>query len=285
MKFLRTIFDDIRKKQNLDFYLTVLAVVILIPLGVFQIVDSSVIFSAILAVLALVSYNMLVTRRDNTETQIALEKVSYMQERFDDLLASRGISFTFVPVSQESYQVATQKIRKLVEKAAHEILVLDFNPLEEKEQKIRYKESDKKNIERSKYYAALLEKIHSSENGNFKYKRVLQIPDGRHVSEVMVDDDIFREHCVSLVSIEEKNQETASLKVCAPFQERTFIIIDRRSLILEWIILDPNDRYYSDGGYLFFDDPDGNLVNSFIRIFERADAISTLVKSKDLLPR
>jgi hypothetical protein len=48
------------------------------------------------------------------------------------------------------------------------------------------------------------------------------------------------------------------------------------------VLLDPEDRCYSGGGYLHFEDPAGTLIGNFLRFFERADATASLVRIGDL---
>lgn len=54
MKLHQVILQDIRARQNLDVYITVVIAVIVAVLGIFQVTDQTVVTSAALAVLALV---------------------------------------------------------------------------------------------------------------------------------------------------------------------------------------------------------------------------------------
>lgn len=71
MKFLRVFFQDIREKKNIDIYLTFLLAIVVAILSFFQVTNQSIISGAVLATLALVSYSLLVNRREDT----ALRKV------------------------------------------------------------------------------------------------------------------------------------------------------------------------------------------------------------------
>ncbi len=284
MKLFRRMLTDLQDRHNLDIYITLVLAFTVTALAIFQVTDPSVISAAILATLAFVSVNLLKNRRETEEVAKTLHKMRDMQWQMDAIVSSMGITFTFVSVGEGRFTDGSRMIRELAMKASKEVLVLDYNPLAEKESKVRYRKNEKMSQFRKQYYDSLIEKVKNSKAGEFKYRRLVQIPKGRHICELVEDDEIFREHCEALINLGEKQPEIASLKVSAPFQERTLLIIDKRHLILEWIILDPEDRHYSGGGYLLFDDPTGNLISNFLLIFERADADSNLVKLSDLNP-
>jgi hypothetical protein len=282
MKFLRSVLSDLKERQNLDVYITLAVAFTVACLDIFNVTDQSVVSEAILAIMALVSVSLLVNRRETDEVAKALSDLRDMRQKMDDVVSSLGTTFTFLPVSEGRFTEGSRRIRELTANAEREVLVLDYNPLEEHGCKVRYHQNEKTSEVRRQYYESLIGKVKNSRSGEFRYRRLLQIPRGRKISDVLADDPIFREHCEALARLGQKAPEIASLRTCAPFQERTFFIIDRRHLLLEWVLLDPEDRYYSGGGYLHFDDPGGKLVNDFLRFFERADATAALVKIGDL---
>lgn len=282
MKLLRSALKDLKERQNLDVYITLAVAFTVVCLDIFNVTDQSAVSEAILATLALISVSLLINRRETDEVAKTLAGMQDMRQRMDALVSGLGTTFTFLPVSEGRFTEGSRRIRELTANAEREVLVLDYNPLEEHECKVRYHQNEKASEARRQYYESLIEKARSGRSGEFRYRRLLQIPRGRKVSDVLADDPIFREHCEALVRLGQKQPEIVSLRACAPLQERTFFIIDRRHLLLEWVLLDPEDRYYSGGGYLHFEDPAGNLVNSFLRFFERADATAALVKIGDL---
>jgi hypothetical protein len=282
MKIFRGVIEDLKARENLDVYITLAIAFTVVCLDIFNVADQSVMSEAILATLALVSVSLLVNRRETDEVSQTLEKMKAMQQSMDSLVSSLGITFSFVPVGEGRFTEASKRIREVTMKASREVLVLDYNPLEERESKVRYRRDEKASEARREYYQALIDKVTAGKPGEFRYRRLLQVPRGRKISEVVADDPIFREHCEALVRLGLKQPEIASLRSCEPFQERTFFIVDRRHLILEWVLLDPEDRCYSGGGYFHFDDPGGTLINNFLRFFDRADATAALVKLGDL---
>lgn len=279
MKILQKLVTDIKRRQNIDIYITILIAVVVSILGLVQVANQAVISSAVLATLALVSFSLLMNRQENEEIRKALTVTDYLQDRFEDIASRLNVSFTFV--HRES-RTATQKIRKLIQEASMEMLVLDYNPLEDSEDKVRYSEEVKLSQTRKDYYEEIISKVRKTPSGSFRYKRILQVPIGRKISDIVVDDPIFKEHCEVLIQLGEKRPEIASLKSCIPLYEANYIIIDRRHLILEINILDPDNRHYASGGYFFFEDPSGDLINTFLLYFERVNEHARLVKIEDL---
>jgi hypothetical protein len=230
----RNVIKDLRGRQNLDIYITLAVAFSIVCLDIFNVTDPSLISAAILATLALVSVSLLVNRRETDEVAKALGDLGNMRHRMDSLVSSIGITFSFLPVSEGRFTEGSRRIRELTMQARREVLVLDYNPLADNESKVRYHQDEKVSETRRQYYQALIDKVRNSGSGEFRYRRLLQVPRGRRISEVMADDATFREHCETLIRLGEKQPEIASLRSCAPFQERTFFIIDRRHLILEW---------------------------------------------------
>lgn len=67
MKTFQDIWKDIRSGKNLDVYATLVVSIVISVLGVIGVANQNIIASAILATLALVSFNILLSRRDNEE--------------------------------------------------------------------------------------------------------------------------------------------------------------------------------------------------------------------------
>ena len=74
MKFFRLVWKDIRSGQNIDVYITVVIAIAVAIFGVIGIADLTIIASATLAILALVSVNLLSNRRENENIRELLEK-------------------------------------------------------------------------------------------------------------------------------------------------------------------------------------------------------------------
>lgn len=219
-----------------------------------------------------------------SKSQVSRTKI--IQERLDYLTEGLGINVTYIHEPGEKHERATYRIRELIANASQELLVLDFNPmLQEKVRRgagQRYSEDAELSSERRRYYEQIINKVQDSEIGTFRYRRIIQIPSGTRLSDLLDNDPVFRKHCQDLIKWSEKQPEVASLKRCHPVYEGTYILIDRRILILQVEFLGPDSQFLSEGGWFFFQDSTGKLVNPFVRFIERADANAELVTSGDL---
>ena len=65
MKYLQAVWRDVRAGQNLDIYLTIIISAVIAILGIFQVVDQTIISATVLAMLALVASTLLQNRRAN----------------------------------------------------------------------------------------------------------------------------------------------------------------------------------------------------------------------------
>lgn len=85
MNFFQKILNDVKNRQNIDLYLTLLIAVVVSILGFLGTSSQQILFSAIVAVLALIAFNLLQNRRDYEEVTSLLEKLEInnnVSERF-----------------------------------------------------------------------------------------------------------------------------------------------------------------------------------------------------------
>src|SRR5947209_1401016 len=75
LKRIKRIGYDIRTRQNIDVYISIVISIIIALLGILGIVNQTVIFSALLAVTAIITYGMLVNRQQNEEVMDVLSNL------------------------------------------------------------------------------------------------------------------------------------------------------------------------------------------------------------------
>jgi len=85
MNILNNFWQDIRDRENLDVYITVIIAIVVAIGGIFGLHDT-IIFSAILATLAMVSLGLLQNRRENREIRLALKQVNTSDQLSDKFL-------------------------------------------------------------------------------------------------------------------------------------------------------------------------------------------------------
>ena len=207
-----------------------------------------------------------------------IKRTEKINKQINDLTALLGVSVSYIP----ERKIATPKLIKLIADAKKELLVLDYNPLDDWDTKAKYSETEKAGKSRQEYYKAIEHKISNTSSLGFRYRRVLQVPRGYSVADIIVHDPVFRKHCEILVKQGFERPEFASLKSCIPIHEGNYILIDGKFLIIGINFTDPDYLFYTTRGYFFINDISGELINHFSKFFERADANATLVKLNEL---
>jgi hypothetical protein len=278
VKTLKDIWHDIRTGQNLDVYITAIVAFVIAILGIIG-APQNIVSSATLAILTIISVWLLQGRRENNEIRETLSKIDTLQSQFENLSLGLGTKATFVQLRKGEFRAASQSVRKLI-KTSKELLVLDYNPPNGEDDK-RYFDEEQV-LERRKYYDEIIQKIHQGQAGAFRYRRILQVPEGIQLAELLANDQIFHEHCENVVRLGEKQSEFVSLKTCGILYQGTFSLIDRRILLFQVDIVDPNDKRRYDYGYFYFDDPSGSVAGHFARFFDRADAKASPVQLSEL---
>ncbi len=209
-----------------------------------------------------------------------LKRVDSTYSKMNDLAESLDARFSFVSVGKGEAQRAYEEISKLVRLAEREILYLNYGTVRRLESELTFDSTVAQSIERQKYFDVLLRKIQNSEHHRFKFKRIIQIPPNCNLADL--HDPLLMRHYKQLTEIGTKQPEFVSLKRSRPFTPATFVIIDRRYMI--WVVnaFDPDDNEYYTEGLFIFNDPKGEMVHEFVRLFERIDAYASLVSSDDL---
>lgn len=281
MKIFRSVRDDFQARRNIEYYVTLFIASALAFLGLFGVVSTTLVSSATLAVLGLVTFGLLQNRQENESILKVISTTENLDANINEIVQHIGKKFDFIQIDG-NYGLAKRTIRSLIEHATKEVLVLDYNPQQQVNNLLRSSPQDIMSDERRNYYDALLEKSTTNKPGQFRYRRILQIPDGFKVADILTGDTILKLHCHELVKISARSPEIASLKACPMLHEGAFILIDGRYLVVDLNILDPENHYYIGGGHFLFDDPTGEMIHTFRLFFDRAEAHATPVKINDL---
>lgn len=279
MKLFRMIINDIREKKNLDGYITALGAFIIVILGMSGAVNITIVLSAVLAILTFITIWLIQNRHENNEIRLALSKIDYLQSLFQIISENIETSIIYKTVPREEYAVTLKYMQELISKASNEVLILDYNPL------ARYEtDYDNTNIEERKmYHKEFIEKFLKSKKGSFRYCRIIQVPIGKTVADLLRNDPVFYAHCKDVVELANRQPEIIALKSCSILFHGTIIIIDRQILLVSIHINDPDNQFYYDPGYFHIIDPGKKVINQFIKHFNRAETKATLVKSEDLV--
>lgn len=123
MKNFSKIWDDIRSGTNIDIYFTVLGSFFVVVLGILQVVDETIVSSAILACLALVSMSLLANRRESEKLKedLKLHKFKIDSAEILEALSSSsnsviqaldGVKVTTFADRQAYTRYRTEQLRK-----------------------------------------------------------------------------------------------------------------------------------------------------------------------------
>ena len=129
---------------------------------------------------------------------------------------------------------------------------------------------------KSGYYEALIRSI----DRGVKYRRILQIPDGKRLKDILYDN-YYIQHFKEIIKLQNKRPNLLSLKVVSPkYNIPTFLIIDETIIVLQ--IDQIVDNKLQMAGIIIIEDPRREITNRFCTIFNSLDNQSTAVQVSDL---
>ncbi len=110
-KALDRMFDEIKRGENLDLYLTILLAVVIALLGIFQVANFEILSAVILAILGLLASSLLVSRRTITEVKSSFDELASASRTLQEKISNNGhISDFFIRSYPElSGQLQTAK--------------------------------------------------------------------------------------------------------------------------------------------------------------------------------
>jgi len=129
---------------------------------------------------------------------------------------------------------------------------------------------------KSGYYEALIRSI----DRGVKYRRILQIPDGKRLKDILYDN-YYIQHFKEIIKLQNKRPNLLSLKVVSPkYNISTFLIIDETIIVLQ--IDQIVDNKLQMAGIIIIEDPRREITNRFCTIFNSLDNQSRAVQVSDL---
>jgi len=129
---------------------------------------------------------------------------------------------------------------------------------------------------KSGYYEALIRSI----DRGVKYRRILQIPDGKRLKDILYDN-YYIQHFRKIINLQPQSADLLSLKVVSPkYNIPTFLIIDETIIVLQ--IDQIVDNKLQMAGIIIIEDPRREITNRFCTIFNSLDNQSSAVQSSEL---
>jgi len=129
---------------------------------------------------------------------------------------------------------------------------------------------------KSGYYEALIRSI----SRGVKYRRILQIPDGTRLKDILYDN-YYIQHFREIIKLQNERPNLLSLKAVSPkYNISTFLIIDETIIVLQ--IDQIVDNKLQMAGIVIIEDPRREITNRFCTIFNSLDNQSRAVQGSEL---
>lgn len=200
------------------------------------------------------------------------KSVSSIEKNVDNLAKALGSQVRILP-----YTLAYEELIKQVGTAQTEIRILSKYIFDWKNGKSIYDLERFHSTDRSKVYDALNAKVlKENDNSGFNFIRIVEIPRGNSLNEVFPFDEIYKEHCSLIAKISKNRPEFARVKVSDIIFDRSFAIIDRSFLYMEFEVYDPDTNQYKAPFTLVIEDQDSGVINELVQLHQRIDAKATL---------
>jgi len=172
-----------------------------------------------------------------------------------------------------------KELTKLIQQSKFEILIFTNYVFYENKKKPIYEPERLNSPERQKIYDVTIKKLsdEKKQSKNFRFVRIIQLPEGRTLQETSEYDITFFNSCQVLAELSRSKPEFASLRTSDIGFQNTFVIIDKRFLYIEFEISKPTQQSAFIPYVMLVEDPNSEIVNEMIKIFHRIEANSALV--------
>jgi hypothetical protein len=260
MPFFKRLKSDFLARRNLDGYVTVAVALTVTVFDIFGIIEIPVISSAILAVLALVSFSLLQTRQENQDLTDLLSASSTVAS------GKFPTSVYFAPRNTECDTKIYDMMIKTMTSAQQSIRVISI-----------YKPASMKvTPERLKYYDALEKFLDEKRKNNqkFTFERIVQVMDAQQETLAKEEtDSLAFKHSQFLETLRASSVTVRQTQIKDGVRPIGFAIIDQKKVmfLLPSVAIDENGRlrsYQQVGAEIIMTDTDGELVARMTEIFD-----------------
>lgn len=178
-----------------------------------------------------------------------------------------------------SYDEASRELRRRTQEAHSEILVLsNYKRYDwEKKKPVEFDPSYATDSSRRKdHYQESQAKLSHEKNSQFRFVKIIQIPEGRDLNEVFPHDPLYEQDCRFIVGLSNEDPRFANLRVSGVFFQNTFCMIDQSFLYLEFDIRSFLKKHIKPF-VMTVDDRDTLILNDMVYLFEQIYALSTRI--------
>ena len=181
-----------------------------------------------------------------------------------------------------SYSDGFKELRQKIESAEFEILVLSNYVFDWDGKKHLYDPETMQGPERKATFEATQEKLRHErlqrrKGKKFKFVKIVQIPKGHNLDEVLPHDPIYEDDCKFLAELAGSESEFASLHLSEVVFYNTFCIIDESFLYLEFDVQKPNIDQTFSPFTMIIEDPDSKVITTLRTLHQRLEKVSSMI--------
>jgi hypothetical protein len=202
------------------------------------------------------------------------EQIIQIKDDTNELATNLGHRIKTLPYSQ-----GYKELRKRIQSAKKEIIILTRYVFDWENKKPVWHPERLNSSERKTFYAELQKKLNRErKNENFKFVKIIQIPDEHQLHEILKSDPVYAQNCKFVIKMMKiKKAESTSLRVSRMTFGNSIILIDEAFAHISFDIYDPEDSKVEAPFIMVIDDPDSQSLQYLIRLCRRVYEHSTLV--------
>jgi len=202
------------------------------------------------------------------------EQILQIKGDTNELATTVGHRVKTLPYSQ-----GYKELQKRIQGAKKEIVILTRYVFDWENKKPVWHPERLSSLERKTFYAELQKKLNrEQENENFKFVKIVQIPDKHQLVEMLESDPVYAQNCKFVIEMMKiRKAESTSLRISRMTFSNSIILIDRAFAHISFDIYDPEDRKVEAPFVMLIDDPNSQALQYLIKLYQRVYEYSTLV--------
>lgn len=209
------------------------------------------------------------------------QHVADINEYTQDLAAGLGHRVKTIAYSQ-----GYDELIKRIERAESEILILTeyVNIFDWENCKPIWDAERINSPERKQFYDTLQKKVTSEreDRNPFTFVKIVQIPEGHKLAEMLAHDDLYRKNCEFMLDIAKEEPEFARIKVTKMMFNNSVILIDKSFAHISFDVKGHDDSSVEAPFVMLIEDPKSDALMNLLKLYKRIEQRSTLLTRADL---
>ena len=181
-------------------------------------------------------------------------------------------------VKTVTYDDGYKELEKRILSAQKEILILTDYIFDWERGKPIWDPERTNSPQRKSFYALLQKTLKRQKNNrDFRFVKIVQIPEQHSINEVLKFDPLYAEDCQSIIDIAKNETEFACLKVAPKIFSNSIIIIDKEFAHISFDIHSPKENEVDAPFVMLIQDPTSVSLVNVHKLYKRIEAHSSLV--------